>query len=175
MTNVTAGHRSRLLCSGILWLAVGACDGSSPTAPSRVLRIDQALVSVDGVVTNGSFLSSSESRGSSTVFRASLADESGPVAGETCWIDFSRPHQAGMPGSPSGRFQLHDDGEGCDQVAFDGDYCYEDRLGDYGFHHQADLHHHLSGAGRGPHHYDFWGTHGDGRTSGRVRVTITIE
>jgi hypothetical protein len=149
-----------VLLTGLL----SGCDGSSsPTEPTTLLSIDQAQVSLNQNVVNGMTLTPGQAQGGSTLFHATLLNGTSPAPGETMWIDLERP--AGMP-MMGQRFRLLDDGQGCDPVAFDGEYCHEDFTGHYGFHHGEARH--------GQYHYDFFAEHHDGSESNHVRVTVSI-
>jgi hypothetical protein len=120
-------------------------------------------VRVDGRLVNEASLPQEQLQGDSTTFSCLALEGSQPLLGQRAWVDFDGPHAMGRM---QRRFQLHDDGLGCDLRAGDGEFCYDDQEGHYGPHH--------AGAHHGEYRYRFWVEHFDGRQSDRVTIRVTM-
>lgn len=164
------------LAVGTLLTLTVACsgDGRSPTDPGMpdTMSLTGASVEVDGqryeAGASGTYHQDHGGRAlGSTLFQARLIRDGVPITGQTVRVAYEMPMGHGMMGRASGHFPLYDDGTHGDPTPGDGIYCYEDHVGQHGFHHP--------GAGHGNYHYDFFGLHPDGMETNHMTIDVVVQ
>jgi len=154
-----------LLLTGLVALA--ACNGNdSPTAvPTTDVILTDVAVKADGQSLGGQTLHATNMQTGHVRFEARLMDRMGdPTPGGRVRIRYEIPGMGMM--HRNGEFMLYDDGTHGDHMPGDGEYCYEDVMGEYGCH----------GSNRpmGPYQYDFCGFDEHGAEGNHMMLTVTL-
>lgn len=169
----SSGRSGSVSLLAIAFLALSPLGCNSPTAPDAgmqpQLRLNGALVEVNGEVVNGESFQVGQMTGASTFFQATLMGPNGTVPGEAVRVQYRVPHQGPggmMDGPAQGLMTLYDDGSHGDPTPGDGIYCYEDQQGLYGFH--------MHGAAAGTYHYEFFGVDHNQHHTGHMSVDVML-
>ncbi len=162
--------------AAVMSVATLGCSGAAGgLGTAEAPMIVEATIRIDGVPVQNSTIP--KGMGNSTVFHVRMDDPQG--AGNVEWVQmhYSVPGQ-GMH-RDQGMVQLHDDGQGCDEMPGDGHYCYEDggtHGGMHDGHHQGDgFGCHGSGSMTGEYRYEFRGGDREGHESNPVVHVVRVE